>query len=150
MKERLTYRSRWIIGNQIIDGNMRLDDGATLLLKLMTGDDTAIPFSAENAYIGIGNSSTEVRRDQAGLQGTTTFFKPVELGFPMIISKTNCRWGTTFGAEDANFQWNEVTLTNGLISFNRKLITGDLANMVNRTKLYGQIVPVIFEIELLP
>ena len=96
-------------------GNLLLNEGITALWKLFIGSATAgNPFNNANAYIGVGDSATAAAAAQTGLQATTNkVYKAMDATYPADPTGQSVTWRSTFGAEDANFAWNEFTVANG-------------------------------------
>lgn len=94
-------------------GNVALKEGIYNLLQLAGGlGGTA--WSNGAARIGVGDSSLAANAAQTGLQGTQKTFKAMDAGFPQIaVDQTTISWRATFLAGDAQYAWNEVTISNG-------------------------------------
>ena len=138
VKDRICWHPRWEIEKYdtdeslkmgipdevlVINGNLLLNEGITELLKLLAGNGTATAFSAANAQIGVGNSNAAESASQTGLQGASKAFAAMDDGYPAISNQTITYQGT-FGADDANFAWEECTVVNGAddtaVNLNRK------------------------------
>lgn len=97
----------------IIDGNLLLNEGITVVLNFIGGVGTPDAFSNANAYIGVGDSTTAESAAHTGLQASTNkLYKAVEAGYPQISGQT-ITWRAIFGSSDANFAWQEFTVANG-------------------------------------
>lgn len=96
---------------EVVDGNLGLNEGITELLKLLIGG-TATAFNAANAYIGVGDSTTEAAATQTGLQGSNKTFKGMDEGYPQV-SGTSAVFKATFEAAEANHNWKEFSILNG-------------------------------------
>jgi hypothetical protein len=114
------------LGEERFEGNIALNEGLQLLIDLIAGTGTGTPWNAANAYLGVGDGTTAESADQTGLQGTNKQYKPMDSGYPQRTNQT-CEWRATFGADDANFAWNEFTVANGnsdaAVNLNRKVVS---------------------------
>lgn len=122
-----------------LPGNTALLTGLELMWKLVNGqgDDTTNYFlSSSNACIGVGNSNAAASSSQTGLLGTSKFYKEMDqatgVTYPLINANV-MTFRSKFGADEANFSWNEWGILNGnpddlgsreadtVIQFNRKV-----------------------------
>jgi hypothetical protein len=114
------------LGEERFEGNVALNEGLQLLINLIAGTGTGTPWNAANAYIGVGDGTTSESANQTGLQGTNKQYKAMDSGYPQRTNQT-CEWRATFGADDANFAWNEFTVANGssdaAVNLNRKVVS---------------------------
>jgi hypothetical protein len=105
-------------------GNLMLNEGLNLLWTLVCGG-TGTPYSNANARIGVGDGTATESADQTGLQGTNKYFKGMDSGYPVYGSAQKATWRATFGTDEANFAWNEITVVNGpddtYVNLNRKV-----------------------------
>lgn len=127
-----------------IDGNVMLNEGINHLWTLACYSGTA--FDDENSFLGVGDSSVAAAATQTGLQATTNLlYKLVDSGYPIYGSLQKATWQTTFNATEANFAWNEFTLSNGDsnsdVNLNRKVSS-------QGTKLVNEIWVLRLEITL--
>jgi len=95
-----------------IPGNILLNEGINLVWTLVCGG-SGTPFNNANAYIGVGDSSTAESATQTGLLGTNVAYKGMDSGYPQYGSNQQAKWQSTFGGDEANFTWNEITVANG-------------------------------------
>ncbi|MEM1589684.1 MAG: hypothetical protein QW175_04650 [Candidatus Bathyarchaeia archaeon] len=100
--------------------NILLREGIQLLWQLAIGISGLTPWDNANAHIGVGDGTATASRDQTGLQGTNKYYKGMDSGFPIVEEDTGVSPSTyrvvfqaTFGATEANFTWNEMTVANG-------------------------------------
>jgi len=126
----------------LIEGNCLLNEGIGVLLTLLAGTG-GIAFSNANAYIGVGDSTTAAAAAQTGLQASTNkAYKAMEATYPQI-SGQKITFRSVFGADDANYSWQEFSVANG---------NSDSAINLNRavsnqgTKVSGQTWTVDVEI----
>ena len=73
-------------------------------------------YNSTNAYIGVGDSTTAENESQTGLQGTNKYYKGMTSGYPKGPADAGDKkavFRSVFGANEANFAWNEVTVANG-------------------------------------
>jgi hypothetical protein len=114
------------LGEERFEGNVALNEGLQLLINLIAGTGTGTPWNAANAYLGVGDGTTAESANQTGLQGTNKQYKAMDSGYPQRTNQT-CEWRATFGADDANFAWNEFTVANGnsdaAVNLNRKVVS---------------------------
>lgn len=97
---------------QDIAGNALLSEGINLLWTLVCGG-SGTPFDATTAHIGVGNSQDPVEKEQSGLVGTSRLYKEMDAGFPEYGANDKVVFKSTFGGDEANFQWHEWTVANG-------------------------------------
>lgn len=110
--------------------NIILDAGANEMLKLISGTG-GTPFSNANSYIFVGSDSSPESASQNGILATGDNRASAKLdnGYPAVNGR-QVEYQATFGEEQANFAWNEASITNGngtnAISMNRKVKAGGL------------------------
>jgi len=95
--------------------NCFLIEGMNEMWNLILGL-TATPFNSTNAYIGVGDGTTAENESQTGLQGTNKYYKGMDTGYPKGPADAGDKtalFQSVFGADEANFAWNEVTVANG-------------------------------------
>lgn len=93
-----------------IDGNCLLNEGITEMWNLITGK-SATAWST-NSYIGVGDSTTAAVATQSGLLGANKKYIQVDDTYPVVAGQT-VTYEATFGPDDANFDWREITVANG-------------------------------------
>jgi hypothetical protein len=100
---------------RVIEGNLALREGVLALFNLLVGEaETA--FSNANAYIGVGDSTTEAADTQDGLEATTNkFYQAMDETYPQVgaLADKKVTFRATFGGDDANFAWEEWTVASG-------------------------------------
>lgn len=107
------------IGSTMEEGNIALLEGLYLLTGLISGIDTlSAKWDSSNAYLGVGDSSTAESASQTGLQGSNKTYKGMDATYPQRAanegaSEQYVEWRATFGADEANYAWNEFTVANG-------------------------------------
>lgn len=102
-----------------IHGNALMIGGASAMWeRLVNGSTTVSVFSATNARIGVGDSTTAVTNTQIDLQAATNKFR--KLCSSVTHSDTTGTAGSattdfvaTFATGEANFAWNEWGVFNG-------------------------------------
>lgn len=105
--------------------NIILDTGANEILKLISGTG-GTAYSSTNTKMFVGTSTTPENASQTGVQasGDNRAFASLDSGYPVVEGRT-INYRATFGDSSANFQWNEVSVTNGdganAVSMNRKV-----------------------------
>lgn len=104
--------------------NVILSVGANEMLKLICGQ-SAYPFDAANATITVGNSRVPEDASQTGViaGGANVATSNMSAGYPRIQNGTIV-FSATFDEDQANFQWNEISIGNGIVALNRKVLTG--------------------------
>lgn len=97
------------------------------MLKLISGIGGK-PYNAENTRIYVGESAYRENFHQQGVLATGEYRACAKMddGFPFIDEDgTTLYYQATFGENDANFRWNEVSIANGdwenCIALNRKV-----------------------------
>ncbi len=112
------------------------------MIDLLIGG-SATPYSNANAYIGVGDSNTAENATQTGLQAATNkLWKAMEATYPTNASQ-KVTFRSVFGSAEANYAWNEFTVTNASDD------TGDNLNRkvsAQGTKTAGQTWTVDLEI----
>ncbi|WP_024834148.1 hypothetical protein [Ruminiclostridium josui] len=94
-----------------IEGNLLLNEGISSLLTLLIGG-SETPFNNANAYIGVGDGTTEAAPNQTGLMGENKSFAPMDATFPQVSGNT-VTFRATFGPTSGNHPWREFTISNG-------------------------------------
>jgi hypothetical protein len=107
------------IGSMVEEGNIALYEGLYLLCGLISGIDTSsAKWDSSNAYLGVGDSNAAESASQTGLQGSNKTYKGMDANYPQraageSASEQYVEWRATFGADEANYAWNEFTVANG-------------------------------------
>ena len=92
--------------------NILLNAGITDLLNLLIGV-TTTAFSAGNAYIGVGDSTTAAAAGQTGLQASSNKdYQGMESSYPSVSGQT-VTFRSIWASSEGNFAWNEWTVANG-------------------------------------
>jgi hypothetical protein len=123
--ERMFFAQRKPFEEQVIEGNLLLQEGVKAIFDLLVGNaETA--FNNANARIGVGNSNAAAADTQTALQGGSTAFKGMDTGYPMVgaLADKKVTFRSTFGTAEANFAWEEWTVDNGATAnknLNRKV-----------------------------
>lgn len=94
-----------------IEGNLLLNEGISSLLTLLIGG-SETPFNNTNAYIGVGDGTTEAASNQTGLLGENKSYAPMDATFPQVSGNT-VTFRSTFGPTAGNHAWREFTVSNG-------------------------------------
>jgi hypothetical protein len=138
--EKLKYQTHWTIRKYAsdadfeagkhfhvaeIDGNILLNEGIGALLDLLCGLGSPTAFSNANAYIGVGDSSTAESAAHTGLQASTNkLYKAMQASYPSRSGQT-VTFRAVFTSAEANWAWNEFTVSNGSsdasVNLNRKV-----------------------------
>jgi len=126
MNDHIRYKTQWIIRKfiddlafrqgrpyavEVVDGNLLLNEGISELLLLLTGG-AGTAYNNANAFLGVGDSTTAAAAAQTGLQAATNkTFKAMEASYPSISGQT-VTFRSVFGSGDANYAWEEFTVSN--------------------------------------
>lgn len=114
-------------------GNGLLIEGVTELFTLLIAGGGTTAFSNANARLGVGNGTAAFVNSQTGLQGGSSLYLPMDATYPQVASNV-ITFRSTFGANDANFAWEEWSIDNGSTpnkNLNRKV--GSLGTKVVST-----------------
>ena len=108
---------------RIVDGNLGLNEGLNAACLLIVGQ-TATPYNAANARIGVGDSTVAASATQVDLQaGLNKLYVGMNASFPSVSGQT-MTFQSDFSTSQANFAWQEWTIDNGATShlnLNRKV-----------------------------
>ena len=135
----------WAYDISRFEGNILLNEGITELLNLATGTGTPTAWDATNAYLGVGDGTTAESATQTGLVGTNILYKAMNAGYPTVSAQT-ATWKADFAGTEANFSWQEFTVSNSS--------TGNTGVNLNRkvsnqgTKTSGQVWTLQLDISL--
>lgn len=94
----------------VIEGNVLLNAGGTLILNRLINSGTA--FSASVGRIGVGDSSTAAVASQTDLQAATNKQWVLVDSAPSVSGQT-ITFVATFTSALANFAWNEWAIDQG-------------------------------------
>ena len=138
MKEKANWKAKWIVWKykgepkpenlievREAEGNLLLNEGINAIWTLVAGG-TETPYDNANARIGVGDSNADADPSQTGLLGVNQYYKGMDEGYPTYGSGQKIVFRSTFGTNEANFAWNEVTVDNGEGSaknLNRKVVS---------------------------
>lgn len=93
-------------------GNCLLNEGINELWTILCSAG-GTKWDNTNAYLGVGDSAADENATQTGLQAVTNkLYKAMDETYPTYGSNQKATWQATFGADDANFAWNEFTVSN--------------------------------------
>ena len=99
-------------GIEEIQGNIALHEGLDELIDLICGVGTPVKWDNTNAYLGVGDSSTAEADTQTGLQAATNkLYKAMDATYPQKATQI-AEWRSTFGSADANWAWEEYSVSN--------------------------------------
>ena len=154
VQEKIGYQAIWTIekydatgkkyAEEVVYGNILLNVGANAIWALVCGG-TENAFNATNAQLGVGDSNTPAAPTQTDLQGTNTYWKAMDSGYPQFGVDQKVIFRSTFGPTDANFAWNEFGVRNG---------SGATRKVLNRrveskgTKTAGEVWVLTLELRL--
>lgn len=94
-----------------IEGNLLLNEGISSLLTLLIGG-SETPFNNANAYVGVGDGTTEAAPNQTGLLGENKSYAQMDATYPQV-SGNAVTFRATFGPTSGNHAWREFTVSNG-------------------------------------
>lgn len=128
-------------------GNLLLNEGINHLWILTCSGPDANPIYGTGSYLGVGTSVVAAAASQVGLQatGSNQFYEAVDSGYPTFGSSQKATWRATFESGDANFSWQEFSVSNA---------TGDSGQNLNRkvsdqgTKAAGQVWELTLDVTL--
>lgn len=89
------------------EGNLLQNEGINELWKLAASTG-ATKWDSSNAYVGVGTDATAAQATDGGLLGTVKYV----LVDSVTVTNQSCAWVATFASADANFAWNEITVSN--------------------------------------
>lgn len=96
----------------VIDGNILLAEGIGEVWDLVCGLGSPIAFSNANAYIGVGDSTTAESAAHTDLQAASNkTYKAMSATYPQR-SGTTVTFQSAFASGDANYAWQEFTVSN--------------------------------------
>lgn len=108
-------------------GNSGLNEGLNLLTTLLCGG-AGTAYSAANAYIGVGDSTTSPSAAQTGLQASTNkAWKAMASTYPTYGTSQQVVFKSIFDTTDANFSWQEITVVNASTDAGANLLRGTSA-----------------------
>jgi hypothetical protein len=105
---------------EIFEYNLGLNEGLQELIDIICGIGTPIKWDATNAYLGVGDSTTAAQATDTGLLGTNKLYKAMDATYPQKVNQT-VEWRSTYGSTDANFAWNEYTVSNTSLDTGKNL-----------------------------
>ncbi len=138
LQERAFYKTRWLIrrfaddaafardevsevvggdgqplpAESVIEGNILLSEGIGELWDLVCGLGSPTAFSNANAYIGVGDSTTAESAAHTDLQAASNkTYKAMSATYPQR-SGTTVTFQSAFASGDANYAWQEFTVSN--------------------------------------
>jgi hypothetical protein len=105
--------SKQYLGRSTFKGNLLLNTGINVAWGLICGAG-GTAFNNANAYIGVGDSATAANAaTQTGLVAATNKLnKAMDATYPLAAAAQAEVWRSTFGSSDANWVWNEITVSN--------------------------------------
>jgi len=89
-----------------------LDEGADELIRLIGTIGAPTAWNNANAYMGVGNGVDAFDPTDTGLQGASKLYIDMDATYPQLEADQKCRWRSTFASGEANFAWEEYTISN--------------------------------------
>jgi len=126
-----------------IKGNILLNVGINELWTILCSN-SGTKYDNANAQLGVGDSSATEAPTQTALQGTNTLYKGMMSGYPTYGTNQKATWKSEFGANEANWAWNEFAVRNGATA--NKLLNRKVSPQ--GTKTAGHIWQLTLEIPL--
>ncbi len=100
------------IGRGRFKGNLLLNGAINTAWGLIAGAG-GTAFNNLNAFIGVGDSTVAAAATQTGIQAVTNRLnKAMDATYPLAAASQQEVWRSTFASADANFAWNEITVSN--------------------------------------
>jgi hypothetical protein len=104
---------KWLKPYEVLEfsKNCLLNEGITELwtLACSTG---ATKWDASNAHLGVGDSASAAVASQTGLLASSNkLYKAMDSPYPIITDQT-VTFRSTFTSLEANFAWNEISISN--------------------------------------
>lgn len=97
---------------KIIGENILVNAGINALTTLLAGGG-GNAFNNANSYLGVGDSNTAAGATQTDLQAATNKLrKAMNATYPTYGTSQKITFQSDFGADDANFAWNEFAVFN--------------------------------------
>jgi hypothetical protein len=105
-----------IVGNLLLnEGIQRLQD-MTMIATVTSNQVAGNPWSNANAFLGVGDSATAEAATQTDLQASTNkFYKAMNATYPSRSSQT-VSFQSDFITSEANYVWNEWSVSAGATS----------------------------------
>jgi len=106
------------LGFETIKGNIAVHEGLYLLTGRISGIDVATAiWDAANANLGVGNSNQAEVDEDTTLIGASKLYKTMDGTYPQRAAADTAEdqfveWRSTFGSAEANFAWEEYTVSN--------------------------------------
>ena len=100
------------LGEYVKYGNIILDNGATVILQLLTGASGVNPYNNAYAQICISNNNSSPSPSMTNLDGTQSACLPMNSGYPSVSGNT-ATFQATASTSQANFCWYMWGLYNG-------------------------------------
>ena len=112
------------LGIKEVEGNLLLNAGINQIWALVCGTG-GTQFSAANAYIAVGTSTTAENATQTALvaTGTSLATATMDAAYPTYGTSQKAIWRSTYGTAVGNFAWNEIAALNAAAGtlLNRKV-----------------------------
>ncbi|HEY1249181.1 MAG TPA: hypothetical protein VGE97_09350 [Nitrososphaera sp.] len=119
-----------------VHGNLLLNEGIQRLEDLLIAAG-GVAYNNANSYIGVGDSSTAEAASQTDLQASTNkFYKAMNATFPSRSSQT-VSWQSDFTTSEANYAWNEWTISAGATSASGAGFTVGTTNLNRKVATLG-------------
>jgi hypothetical protein len=143
---RADYESRKSYEENLIEGNLLLNEGINELFTIIGSAASGTKFDNTHTYLGVGDSSATESATQTGLQASTNkVYVAMDTSYPSYGTGQKIVFRATFTETVANFSWQEFTVANGnsdsAVNLNRKISN-------QGTKISGQIWELTMEISL--
>lgn len=112
MTEALHRFKESFLGSEEWQNNVGLNEGLQELIDIICGLGTPVKWDNTNAFLGVGDSNAAESPSHTGLQASTNkLYKAMDTSYPSRSGQT-AEWRSTYGSSDANFAWEEYSVSN--------------------------------------
>lgn len=121
-----------------IKANLLVNEGIQRLMDMtMIATLTGTGWNNANAFLGVGDSSTAEAATQTELQAATNrFYKAMNATFPSRSSQTSS-FQSDFTTTEANYVWNEWTISSGATTASGAGFTSGTTNLNRKVASLG-------------
>ena len=101
-------------------GNVACNEGLGELIDIIIGSGSPVKWDVTNANLGVGNGTATANATDTGLSGASKTYKTMDSGYPSRSSQT-AKWRSSFATGDANYGWEEYSLSNTTLDSGKNL-----------------------------
>lgn len=102
-------------------GNVGLNEGLAILVDYLIGDTSGSAFGTDS-MLGVGNGTVAAAASQTGLQGASKQYNAMESTDYPSTSGQSISWKANFATDEANFDWEEFTVSNNTDDTGQNLV----------------------------